>query len=158
MLIRQLTWKQHCKWHWALLVRRKQVRGRSTKQLVTWWPKRYWELGGCGDENYGSSREHAALSSPFGWVAVIVKSFTYSWDKHEETRSSSIDICQSYDYEKIDLRIKFLLLVLVSFTPGVLLKGVVTKADGSVEIKFSIHSNAGQLNGLSWLCIEQMSQ
>ncbi len=88
-----------------------------------------------GDENYGegSSREHAAMSPRFmGAKAVITRSFARIHEANLKKQGIlPLTFIDSGDYEKIEELDRVSLVDLGNIKPGVPVKTIITKEDGS---------------------------
>ena len=88
-----------------------------------------------GDENYGegSSREHAAMSPRFmGAKAVITRSFARIHEANLKKQGIlPLTFIDAGDYEKIEEYDRISLVGLGEITPGIPVKSVITKKDGS---------------------------
>ncbi|GAB0490251.1 hypothetical protein MMPV_001483 [Pyropia vietnamensis] len=103
-----------------------------------------------GDENYGegSSREHAALEPRhLGGVAVLVRSFARIHETNLKKQGMlPLTFAVSEDYDKIDPTDRLSITGLDTFAPGVPLKVVVKKTDGTTLDIMANHTfNADQI-------------
>lgn len=103
-----------------------------------------------GDENYGegSSREHAALEPRhLGGVAVLVRSFARIHETNLKKQGMlPLTFAVPEDYEKIDPTDRLSITGLDTFAPGVPLKVVVKKTDGTTLDIMANHTfNADQI-------------
>lgn len=105
-----------------------------------------------GDENYGegSSREHAALEPRhLGGVAIIVKSFARIHETNLKKQGMlPVTFANPADYDKIDPTDTISIVGLKTFAPGVPLKVVGKKKDGSTY-EFPVNHTFND-NQISW--------
>ena len=101
-----------------------------------------------GDDNYGegSSREHAAMEPRYlGARAIIVKSFARIHETNLKKQGVlALTFTNPEDYEKIQEDDRFSIIGLDKFTPGKLVKAVISHADGKKELIELHHSYSQQ--------------
>jgi aconitate hydratase len=103
-----------------------------------------------GDENYGegSSREHAAMSPRFlGAKAVIAKSFARIHEANLKKQGIlALTFSSREDYDRIGEYDRVSLIGLKDLKPGVSVKGVIKRRDGSsFEMMFNHTFTEGQI-------------
>ncbi|MBC8174816.1 MAG: aconitate hydratase, partial [Candidatus Marinimicrobia bacterium] len=101
-----------------------------------------------GDDNYGegSSREHAAMEPRYlGARAIIVKSFARIHETNLKKQGVlALTFANPDDYEKIQEDDRISIIGLDKFTPGKLVKAVISHADGKKELIELHHSYSQQ--------------